>query len=207
MNQESITAIEKRLGYTFRDKNVLIRSLTRKAFAQEQKQQKRSCEDQEVYRVLGDAILKAVLVEMLIEDGCDSREEITTRKIELEKRESLGAKLREMQVEQFIRFGRGEQKQNISVQSSVLGETFEALIAAIYIDSGSYETTNKIVVSLFKNPTPNDSIEALDKPSSKCLQAKTASGFHILYDSCNVCFQPDICDTMRMCYFDITGDD
>jgi ribonuclease-3 len=69
MKPEDITTVEKRLNYTFKDKNLLIRALTRKAFAQEQKQQGKNCEDQEVYRILGDAVLKAILVEMLIQQA------------------------------------------------------------------------------------------------------------------------------------------
>lgn len=203
MNPESIVYIERRLGYIFRDKSVLIRALTRKAFAQEHKQQGKSCEDQEIYRILGDAVLKAILVEMLIKDGYNSREAITNRKIELEKRESLGTKLREMQISQFIRFGMGEKKQNIAIQSSVLGETFEALIAAIHIDGGSYETTKKIVIELFKDQAPN----TLSKDQFKVSESSAVSELSMYYDSCDMCFQTEVCNTMRMCYFDITGQD
>ncbi|GBO55406.1 ribonuclease III [Pseudanabaena sp. lw0831] len=151
MNSENIVVVEKNLGYTFLNKELLIRALTRKAFAQEEKQQGRHCEDQEIYRVLGDAILKAILVELLIENGHNSRESITNKKIELEKRESLGNLFRAIGIASFIRFGLGEQKQNIAQQSSVLGETFEALIAAVYLDKKSYETTKSLISKLFSS--------------------------------------------------------
>jgi ribonuclease-3 len=111
MKPEDIATVEKRLNYTFKDKNLLIRSLTRKAFAQEQKQQGKTCEDQEVYRILGDAVLKAILVEMLIQQGYDSRESITNKKIDLEKRENLGKMFEGIGIAPFIRFGVGEKKQ------------------------------------------------------------------------------------------------
>jgi len=152
MKPEDISTVEKRLNYSFEDKNLLIRALTRKAFAQEQKQQGRNCEDQEVYRILGDAVLKAILVEMLIQQGYDSRESITNKKIELEKRENLGKMFEGMGIAPFIRFGIGEKKQGISSQSSVLGETFEALVAAVHIDAGSYEKTKRFVIDLFSEP-------------------------------------------------------
>jgi len=149
MNSEDIISIEQRLNYTFKNKEFLIRALTRKAFAQEQKQKGKACEDQEVYRILGDAVLKAILIELLIEKGYDSRESITNKKIDLEKRETLGMMLREMDIAPFIRFGIGEQKQGIATQSSVLGETLEALIAAVHVDGGRYETTRTFVSNLF----------------------------------------------------------
>ncbi|MGG6297537.1 hypothetical protein ACQ4M4_24345 [Leptolyngbya sp. AN02str] len=80
MRPEDIATIEQRLNYSFEDKNLLIRALTRKAFAQEQKQRGRHCEDQEVYRVLGDAVLKSILVEMLIQQGYNSRKAITQKR-------------------------------------------------------------------------------------------------------------------------------
>ena len=61
--------IEANLGYSFVNRNLLKRALTRRAYALEQKQQKRAYEDQEIYRVLGDAVLKVVLVDLLIQSG------------------------------------------------------------------------------------------------------------------------------------------
>lgn len=151
MNSEDIALVEKKLGYTFLNEDLLIRALTRKAFAQEERQQGRHCEDQEVYRVLGDAILKAILVELLIESGHNSRESITNKKIELEKRESLGSLFRDLDIGSSIRLGLGEKKQNIAQQSSVLGETFEALIAAVYLDKKSYEATKNLISNLFSS--------------------------------------------------------
>lgn len=151
MKSEDIALVEKYLGYTFLNKDILIRALTRKAFAQEKRQQGEDCEDQEVYRVLGDAILKAILVELLVENGYNSRESITKKKSELENRESLGDLFRDLDITSFIRLGLGEQKQGISQHSSVLGETFEALIAAVYMDKKSYEATKKLISNLFSS--------------------------------------------------------
>lgn len=157
MKFEHISVVEQRLGYTFKDKDLLVRALTRKAFAQEQKQKGQNCEDQEVFRIYGDAVLKAILVEMLIEQGYDSREKITNKKSDLEKRENLGKMFQEMGIASFIRFGIGEQKQGISKQSSVLGETFEALVAAVYVDTRSYETTKRLFINLFNKAGVADS--------------------------------------------------
>jgi ribonuclease III len=151
MKPEDITYIEKQLGYTFKNKNLLIQSLTRKAFALEQKQRGINCEDQEIYIILGDAVLKLILVEILIDKGYESRETITTKKSQIESRDNLGLMMQKMELARFIRLGLGEQVQNISKHPSVLGETLEALIAAIYIDEGCYEKTKLIIGNLFKS--------------------------------------------------------
>src|SRR3990170_4979573 len=61
--------------------------ISRKAYALEQKQQNIECEDQEIYRTLGDAVLKTVLIDLLIKSGVNSRGEITSRKKSLEREE------------------------------------------------------------------------------------------------------------------------
>jgi ribonuclease III len=204
MKPENIASIEERLGYTFKNKSILIRALTRKAFASEQKQKGRNCEDQEVYRILGDAVLKAILVEMLIEEGCETRETITNKKIDLEKRENLGTMLREMEIAPFIRFGAGEQKQRIFTQSSVLGETFEALVAAVHVDGGRYEATRRFVFNLFTKPVSEQpTAQALKQD----LELDTMSKMWRLHNECDTCFQSDLCASMMACYFDITGND
>lgn len=204
MKPEDITIVERSLNYTFKNKSLLIRALTRKAFAQEQKQQGRDCEDQEVYRVLGDAVLKVILVEMLIQQGYASRESITKKKIDLEKRESLGKRCEGMGITPFIRFGIGEKKQQISSQSSVLGETFEALVAAVHIDAGIYEETKRFVIDIFSEPVLESS---KSRVSNQGLGLNGISNIWMLTNSCNTCFQSDVCATMGMCHFDITGDD
>lgn len=204
MKPEDIATVEQRLNYLFKDKNLLIRALTRKAFAQEQKQQGQNCEDQEVYRILGDAVLKAILVEMLIQQGYDSRESITNKKIDLENRENLGKMFDGLGIASFIRFGVGEKKQGISSQSSVLGETFEALVAAVHIDGGSYEKTKRFVIDLFSKPILESS---KNQASTQSSELDEISKIWMLTNICDTCFQADVCATMMMCYFDITGDD
>jgi ribonuclease-3 len=128
--------IEDALGYTFSNKDLLNRALTRKAYANEQKARNLGCEDQEIFRTLGDAVLKTVLVDLLIASGCKTREEITNRKMELESEEGLAKISRELGIGNSIKSGIGEIKQKANEKQYVLAETLEALIGAIYLDSG-----------------------------------------------------------------------
>lgn len=118
--------IEDKLGYTFSNKKLLNRALTRKAYANEQKQLNKDIEDQEIFRTLGDAVLKTVLVDLLIASGCKTREEITNRKMELESEEGLAKISRELGIAPFIKMGIGETKQKANEKQSVLAETLEA---------------------------------------------------------------------------------
>jgi NCAIR mutase (PurE)-related protein len=140
--------IENNLGYYFRDKNLLNRALTRKAYALEQRQRNQACENQEIFRTLGDAVLKAVLVDLLIKSGCETRDEITRKKIELEREESLAKIGHKLGIGDSIMLGVGEKKQRANEEPYVLAETFEAVIGAIYLDGG-YDTANEIIAKLF----------------------------------------------------------
>ena len=143
-----IEKLEKAIQFSFSDKNFLDRALTRKAYALECKQRNESCEDQEIYRVLGDAVLKAVLVDLLIQSGCCSRQEITERKMEMESEEALAKLGRKFSLDLGIKLGAGEQKQNIERGSKTIAETLEAVVAAIYLDAG-YETVKTVVAKWF----------------------------------------------------------
>lgn len=142
--------IEKNLGYLFSDKNLLNRALTRKAYAFEQKQRNQDCEDQEVFRTLGDAVLKAVLVDLLIKSGCKTRDGITSKKKGLEREETLAKIGRDLGIGSFIKLGVGEEKQKANEEPKVLAETLEALIGTIYRDGG-YDASKEVVTKWFKS--------------------------------------------------------
>lgn len=139
---------EQKLGYTFRNKDFLDRALTRKAYALEKKQQKIECTDQEIYRTLGDAVLKMILIDLLIKSGVNSRGEITNRKKSLEREEGLAEISRRTGIGSYLKLGKGEKKQRADEEPYVLAETFEAVIGAIYLDGG-FEASRKVIEDLF----------------------------------------------------------
>jgi ribonuclease-3 len=145
--------IEDKLGYKFEKKELLDRALTRKPYALELKQQGQECEDQEVFRTLGDAVLKAILVDLLMHSGCSTRDEITKKKEGLEREEKLAEIGRGLGIGEFIRLGAGEKKQKASEEPKVLAETLEALIGAIYRDRG-YEASKEVVSKLYEGFLP-----------------------------------------------------
>lgn len=136
--------LQQTINHTFNDSALLERALTRKAYAIEQMHKNQPCKDQEVFRILGDAVLKAILVDLLMNAGCRSREEITNRKKDLEKRPALAVIAREFGIGQHIKLGKGEVKQKANEEESVLAETLEAVVGAIYLDVGFDRTKNVV---------------------------------------------------------------
>ena len=141
--------LEKNIGYNFSDKSLLERALTRKAYALEQKQKNIECEDQEVFRILGDAVLSMVLVDLLIKAGNDTRDGITQKRKYLVREETLAQISRDLNVGSYIKLGIGEEKQKAQEEPKVLAETLEALIGGIYLDSG-FDTSKDVITKLFK---------------------------------------------------------
>ncbi|HVP95385.1 MAG TPA: ribonuclease III domain-containing protein [Methanoregulaceae archaeon] len=131
-----MNTLEEKLGYRFSDSSLLARALTRKAHANEQRQRNVPCEDQEVYCTLGDAVLKTVLIDLLIQSGASTPDIVTQRKKELEREENLASIGKKLDIGSSIRLGKGEIRQNAGEQPYVLAETMEAIIGAIFLDGG-----------------------------------------------------------------------
>lgn len=142
--------LEEKLGYFFFDKRLLTRALTSKAYALEQAQKGQMCEDQQAFCVLGDAVLKTVLTELLIRSGFQTKGEITEQKKALECEANLAKISEEIGIGYVMKLGEGEKKQKAYEQPRVLAETFEAVIGAIYFDGG-YRATREAILRLFQD--------------------------------------------------------
>ncbi|TET89638.1 MAG: dsRNA-specific ribonuclease [Methanomassiliicoccales archaeon] len=153
-NDESVSKdlkkLQNKLGYTFSSERLLTRALTRKAYAKEQKDQKMVCEDQDAYRVLGDAVLGAIIVDKLRREGLDTGKRITETRQDYEKRTTLAEMAYGLEVPRCIYMTSGEKKQDADLEPKVLAETLEALIGAIFVDKErSLRETEKVVLDWF----------------------------------------------------------
>ncbi len=147
--------LEEQLNYYFFDKSILRRSLTTKAHALEQQQQGQPCDDQQAYCVLGDAILKTVLTELLIRMGYQTRGDITETKKALESEATLAKIATDIGVSYVIKLNIDEKQQKAYENTSVLAETLAALIGAIYFDGG-FQAARQTVRHLFRAAFPEE---------------------------------------------------
>ena len=147
---QSMESIEENLGYRFRDPTLLTRALTRKAFANEERQKGRQLEDQEVLCTLGDAALKAAFVDLLVRSHYPTPDAITREKESLERHDALAGIALQIGLGPSIRLGAGEKKQEAEKEPDVLAETLEAVIGAIYLDGGC-EAARNAVMRLYGN--------------------------------------------------------
>ena len=140
MDPTKIQKLEDQLGYEFKGKNELYRALTHPTFSKEEKEKKVGARDrphQETYATLGDSILKAGLVSILMKKGANTKKDITISKADLENNLQLakvGKRLRLLEDNYILhRAGEGEKLKEGAV--ALYSDTVEALIGAIFIDS------------------------------------------------------------------------
>ncbi|MFA5331233.1 MAG: ribonuclease III domain-containing protein [Methanoregula sp.] len=133
--KENLSEIEAIIGYHFFEPQHLIRALTHPAYANEIIQKNRVCLTQEAYSTLGDAVLKTSIILFLMEKGIQTKGGITLVKEQLEDNASLARIGRRMKIKRFIRLGKGAKDLWTSGEDTILADTMEALIGAIFLDS------------------------------------------------------------------------
>ena len=130
--------LEKRLGYTFKNRDLLKQALTHVSYAKD-----RGTRHYETLEFLGDALLNFLIVDLLVEEFPDKREgALASLKAYLISEDFFNELARDLDLVPYILISRG--KKNVSI----IGDVFEALWAAIYLDSG--KDTN-LVREIFRN--------------------------------------------------------
>ncbi|HKM41128.1 MAG TPA: ribonuclease III domain-containing protein [Methanocorpusculum sp.] len=128
------TALYEKIGYTFKNEALLIRALTRTAYARENEQSMSDTMDS--LAVLGDAVLDVVVICQLLREGEYEKGEITRRKIDLVNMSVVRRVAEELGLPDYMKWGKGELRMQIWTSGKVSAECFEALMGAIYLDGG-----------------------------------------------------------------------
>ena len=155
MDPSKIKKIEKRVGHSFTDKKELFRALTHPTFSKEAREKPvgaHDCPHQSVYATLGDAVLKAGFILILMDKGLKTKGDITISKSDLESNLQLAKVGERLQLlkENYIlhRAGTGEKLKEAS--EALYSDTVEALIGAIYIDcNGSMDVVKDCISKIF----------------------------------------------------------
>src|SRR5271169_2994340 len=128
LSPEQIATCESRIGYTFRDKSMLLGALTHASGALHR------LKSNERMEFLGDAILGFVVCERLFHLFPDYLEGDLTKIKSIVVSRSTCAKISdELELSDFLILGKG-MTTNPRVPASLLSDVFESLTAAIYLD-------------------------------------------------------------------------
>ena len=144
-----MTDFEKRIGYEFKDKNLLARALTHSSYANE----KGTGLQNERLEFLGDSVLGFITAEYLFEHYKDKAEgELTKKRAYAVCEKTLFGFAGEIGLGDMILLGKGEEHTGGRQRPSVVSDAFEALIAAIYLDGG-IECAKKFVLPFIEVAT------------------------------------------------------
>ena len=135
MEEGRLAAFEKRAGYCFSDRRLLVNALTHSSYANERHLDKNSCNER--LEFLGDAVLELTTSEFLFLENKRMQEgEMTKLRASLVCEQTLAYCARELALGEDIRMGRGEEATGGRERNSILSDTLEAVIGAIYLDGG-----------------------------------------------------------------------
>lgn len=137
--------LEETIGYTFRNRELYNQAVTHSSCFNEKREARRS--DNEKLEFLGDAILNTV-ISIILYKRFRGRDEgfLSNARSSLVKRETLTAIAKEINLDRHMSYGNGDG--SVPEESKVLSNMVEALIGALYLDSG-IRNTSKIIRKLF----------------------------------------------------------
>lgn len=144
MNHLNLEEFERKIAYTFSDKNLLILALTHSSYANETK--KGSHENNERLEFLGDAVLDMVVSEYMYRHFPKIPEgELTKLRAAVVCEKALHSYSLQLHVGDYLRLGKGELHTGGNERPSILADAFEAIVAAVYLDGG-LEPAKKLVL-------------------------------------------------------------
>ena len=127
--------LEERIGYHFKNKELLAVALTHSSYAKERKAQ--HIEYNERLEFLGDAVLSIIVSDYIFKHCPDLPEgELTKLRASLVCEKSLFEFAKQINLGDYIVLSKGERKNGGAERPSIVSDAFEALIAAVYLDGG-----------------------------------------------------------------------
>lgn len=135
MNDHNLKTLQVRLEYKFKNLSLLKEALTHSSYANENK--KSGSVSNERLEFLGDSVLGMLAAAMIYNIVPEMPEgQMTRLRAELVCEKSLAAIAEKLELGGCLLLGHGEEKSGGRGRSSILADTVEAVLAAIYLDGG-----------------------------------------------------------------------
>ena len=153
----NFTEFENKIGYTFKNKDLLHEALSHSSYANENKHHGRHSNER--LEFLGDSVLSIVVSQYLFENYPDLPEgELTKIRAALVCEKSLHRFAQQISLGDHLLLGKGEANTGGRQRPSILADAFEAVIAAIYLDAGLEAARTHILRFIPKNLPENRSV-------------------------------------------------
>jgi ribonuclease-3 len=147
LDKKRFEELEEKIGYFFRNRELLKKALTHKSFSFEKDRK----ENYEVLEFLGDAVIGLIVSEELIKRfPTKSEGELSQIRAYLVSEPSLSELAKTVDLGSYIYLGKGEHLSGGRKKSSILCDVFESLFGAIHLDS-DFETAREVFRKNFLN--------------------------------------------------------
>lgn len=162
---QNLIQLEEAIGYTFKNKQNLKNALTHKSF--------KNAKNNERLEFLGDAVLDLVMADYLFHKFENTDEgDMSKLRAALVNEKSFANLAGYLDLGRYIFISQAEEKNGGRTKTSILSDAFEAVIGAIYIESG-FDKVNEIAVRLLEICYPDINLKNLTKDYKTNLQEIT----------------------------------
>jgi len=151
---QNTSSLENALGHVFQRREYLEQALTHASYAREMEAQSAIGEhpDNEQMEFLGDAVLSFVVSQELFRRFPEYHEgELSKLRAHIVSARRLLRPARELQIGEYLRLGRGEERSGGRSKSALLVDSLEAIIAALFLDAG-LEVTHGFILRHILEP-------------------------------------------------------
>ena len=134
--------LQKNISYQFSDIELLTKALTHRSVSKQ---------NNERLEFLGDSVLGSIISEELYSRHSNIDEgQLSRLRSHLVRGNTLANLAKKLDISENLRLGQGELKRGGFRRESILADTFEAILGAIFLDS-DYLTVKKVVLNLFSD--------------------------------------------------------
>jgi ribonuclease-3 len=148
--EQKIAGLETAIGYRFVDKKLIAAALCHSSYVNESEQKTQSYERLEF---LGDSVLSVIISKWIfVKYPRLSEGELSKLRTALVCEDALCGFAERIKLSGFILFGHGEQKLGSRGKHSIVADVFEAVIAAMYLDSDLARVTDYVLSFLPDDP-------------------------------------------------------
>lgn len=145
--KKNLVDLEHRLNYYFNDKNLLKNALIHRSFGNEHRNYKNI--NNERLELLGDAVLDLIVAEYLYHKYPEESEGTLAKIKSMAVSEPVLASIsRKLHIGEYLLLSKGELVTGGRERPSILGDVFEAVLGAIYLDSGFAEAKEYVLFHL-----------------------------------------------------------
>jgi len=165
------SSLESKLGYTFKNKKLIIEALTHKSYKQPY--------NNERLEFLGDAVLDLIVGEYLFNKFNTSDEgKLSKIRASLVNEEGFTKLANVLDLGEYIYLSNAEENNKGRTKPSLLSNAYEAIMGAIYLEAG-LATVNDIVIEMLESNYQEISLESLFKDYKTSLQEITQAQFGV----------------------------